>query len=118
MRMYVTAYPAHCVDCSFTQLVLEVISLDETNTVLPGDSALHLHSAFHHAVHDSLRYSLLTVAEEDDRYQLLAYVECRTTSGLCQIKAIIAYRGSCHLQHGHRFRLTGHSWSYLPWLPP
>lgn len=75
MRMYVKAYPAHCVDCSFTQLVLEVVSLDETNTVLPSDSALHLHSAFHHAVYDSLGYSLLTVAEEDDRYRLLVHVE-------------------------------------------
>lgn len=66
--MHVKAYPAHCVDCSFTQLVFEVVSLDETNTVLSGDSALHLHSTFHHAVHNSLGYSLLTVAKEDDRY--------------------------------------------------
>lgn len=73
--MYVKAYPAHCVDCSFTQLVLEVVSLDETNTVLSGDSALHLHSAFHHAVHNALGYSLLAVAKEDDRYRPLVHVE-------------------------------------------
>lgn len=75
MRIYVKTYPAHCVNCSFTQLVLEIVSLDETDTVLSGDSALHLHSAFHHAVHDSLGYFLLTVAEEDDRCRLLIHVE-------------------------------------------
>ena len=75
MKMYVKTYPAHCVHCSFTQLVLEVVSLDETNTVLSGDSTLQLHSAFHHAVHDSLSYVPLTVAEEDDRYRQLIHVE-------------------------------------------
>lgn len=75
MRTYVKTYPAHCVNCSFTQLVLEVVSLDETNTVLPGDSALHLYSAFHHAVHDSLGYIPLPVAEENYRCRLLIHVE-------------------------------------------
>lgn len=75
MRMYIKTYPAHCVNCSFTQLVLKIVSLDKTNTVLSGDSALHLHSTFHHAVHNSLGYILLTVAEEDDRWRLLINVE-------------------------------------------
>jgi hypothetical protein len=55
--------------------VLEVVSLDETNTVLSGNSALHLHGAFHHAVHDSLGYISLTVAEQDDRCRPLIHVE-------------------------------------------
>jgi hypothetical protein len=75
MRTYVKTYPAHCINCSFTQLVLEVVSLDEANTVLSGHSALHLHSAFHHAVHDALGYTPLTVAEEDDRCRMLIRVE-------------------------------------------
>ena len=75
MRMYVKTYPAHCVHCSYTNLVLEVVSLDETDTVLSGNSALHLHGAFHHAVHDSLGYAPLSLAEENDRCRLLIHVE-------------------------------------------
>jgi hypothetical protein len=54
-----------------SEMATSTVSYCLANTVLSGHSALHLHSAFHHAVHDALGYIPLMVAEEDDRCRML-----------------------------------------------
>ena len=52
----------------------QIIPFDESDAMFAGNSALHLDGVYDHAMHDFLSESFLFVAEEDNCFDILAFV--------------------------------------------
>lgn len=59
-------YPSHSIDCSLPQLMVQIISLDQSNSVLTSNSTLHLHCSLYHTMDDFFcGLSLLVIIEKN-----------------------------------------------------
>jgi hypothetical protein len=64
-------HPSHSIDCRLSELMVQVISFNETNAMFSGNSTLHLDSALYHSVHDVFGDFSLGFIEEENCWWLL-----------------------------------------------
>jgi hypothetical protein len=69
------AYLSHCINSSLPQLMVQVISLHQPNTMFACDSTLHFYSPLHHTMNDFFSLLTLLVIVQHHSYRKLARPE-------------------------------------------